>query len=42
MAFCIGNTTAVEAIDYFENVYAAEEPSVESLIESVIEYYKNE
>jgi uroporphyrinogen-III synthase len=42
VAFCLGNTTAVEAIDYFENVYAAEEPSVESLIESVNEYYKNE
>lgn len=42
VAFCIGNTTAVEAIDYFENVYAAEEPSIESLIESVIEFYKNE
>jgi len=42
VAFCIGNTTAVEAIDYFEHVHAAEEPSAESLITSVIEYYKDE
>ena len=42
VAFCIGNTTAVEAIDYFEQVHAAEEPSAESLVATLIEYYKNE
>ncbi len=42
VAFCIGNTTAVEAIDYFEQVHAAEEPSAESLVATVIEYFKDE
>ncbi len=42
LAFCIGNTTAVEAIDYFENVHAAEEPSAESLITCLLEYFKDE
>lgn len=34
-AFCIGNTTAVEAIMEFENVYVAEEPTIEAVIELV-------
>lgn len=32
-AFCIGNTTAVEAIMEFENVYVAETPTVEAVID---------
>lgn len=34
---CIGATTATEAIEYFENVYIADETSVESVIEKVKE-----
>jgi len=32
VAFCIGNTTAVTAIEYFEKVYVAEDSTVESTI----------
>lgn len=38
IAFCIGNTTASEGIEHFENVFVADEPNVENLIKSVIEY----
>jgi uroporphyrinogen-III synthase len=40
VAFCIGNTTASEAIDDFENVFVADEPTVENVIESVKQYYE--
>lgn len=40
VAFCIGNTTASEAIDDFENVFVADEPTVENVIESVNQYYE--
>ncbi len=39
-AFCIGNTTAVAAIMKFENVYVAEEVSVEGVIKSIKENLK--
>ncbi|MEI6865971.1 uroporphyrinogen-III synthase [Flavicella sp.] len=35
--FCIGATTAVEAIQHFDNVYIADETSVESVLEKVNE-----
>lgn len=34
---CIGSTTATEAVEYFENVYIAEQTSVESVIDKVKE-----
>jgi uroporphyrinogen-III synthase len=42
IAFCIGNTTASEAIDDFENVFVADEPTVENVIESVNLYFDYE
>ena len=42
VAFCIGNTTAAEAIDDFENVFVADEPTVENVIESVNQYFDYE
>jgi len=39
-AFCIGETTATEARKYFKNVVVAEQPSVESVLETVNDYYK--
>lgn len=42
VAFCIGNTTASEAIDDFENVFVADEPTVENVIESVNQYFDYE
>lgn len=42
LAFCIGNTTANEAIDYFENVFVADEPTVEHVIKSVNQYFDYE
>ena len=42
IAFCIGNTTASEAIDDFENVFVADEPTVENVIESVNQYFDYE
>lgn len=38
--FCIGETTASEAREYFKNVIVAKLPTVESVIKSVNEYYK--
>ena len=37
VAFCVGNTTAVAAIMQFDKVYVAETPSVEAVIEMVVE-----
>lgn len=42
VAFCIGNTTASEAINDFENVFVADEPTVENVIESVNQYFDYE
>ncbi len=42
VAFCIGNTTATEAIDDFENVFVADEPTVENVIKSVNQYFDYE
>jgi len=42
VAFCIGNTTASEAINHFENVFVANEPTVENVIESVNQYFDYE
>ena len=39
-AFCIGETTATEARKYFKNVIVAAQPSVESVLETVNDYYK--
>lgn len=42
VAFCIGNTTASKAIDDFENVFVADEPTVENVIKSVNQYFDYE
>lgn len=42
VAFCIGNTTATEAIDDFENVFVADGPTVENVIKSVNQYFDYE
>lgn len=42
IAFCIGNTTANEAINYFDNVFIADEPTVENVIKSVNQYFDYE
>ena len=42
IAFCIGNTTASEAINDFENVFVADEPTVENVIKSVNQYFDYE
>lgn len=42
VAFCIGNTTASEAINDFENVFVADEPTVENVIKSVNQYFDYE
>lgn len=42
IAFCIGNTTASEAINDFENVFVAEEPTVENVINAVNQYFDYE
>ena len=39
VAFCIGETTAVQARKYFKNVQVANLPSVDSLLESVNTYF---
>lgn len=39
---CIGATTASEAIEHFENVYIADETSVESVLEKVTEVLNSE
>ncbi len=39
-AFCIGETTATDARKYFKNVIVANLPTVESVLKSVNEYYK--
>ena len=39
IAFCIGETTAVQARKYFETVYVANLPSVENLLESLNTYF---
>lgn len=41
VAFCIGETTANEARKHFENVIVAEFSTVNSVIESVNNYYQN-
>jgi hydroxymethylbilane synthase len=40
VAFCIGDTTASEAKKHFNNVIVAELPTVESVIKSVNNYFK--
>jgi hydroxymethylbilane synthase len=40
VAFCIGETTALEAKKHFKNVIVAESPSVESVIKSVNNYFQ--
>ncbi|WP_282073430.1 hydroxymethylbilane synthase [Polaribacter atrinae] len=42
IAFCIGETTAVEARKYFEKVEVANMPSVDSLLELVNTYFSKE
>ncbi|MFA5297566.1 MAG: uroporphyrinogen-III synthase [Lutibacter sp.] len=42
IVFCIGNTTASEAIDDFENVFVADEPTIENVIKSVNQYFDYE
>ena len=39
IAFCIGETTAKVAKNYFEDVRVAKVPTVESVIELVNEFY---
>jgi len=39
IAFCIGETTAVQARKYFETVHVANLPSVENLLESLNTYF---
>lgn len=39
IAFCIGNTTALEAVNYFENVFMADEPTVEHVIQTANQYF---
>ena len=38
-AFCIGNSSATEAVNYFENVFVADEPTVENVIQTVNHYF---
>ena len=38
-AFCIGNTTACEAIEHFDQVFVSEENSVEGLINTLQDFY---
>jgi len=40
-AFCIGNTTAVEARKYFSNVEVAKIPSIDSVINLVNQNKEN-
>lgn len=40
MAFCIGTTTAAEAEKYTKNITIAQKPTIESLLERVLESYK--
>ena len=40
VAFCIGNTTANEAIKYTDKVEVAEQSSIQRVIEKVLLYYK--
>ena len=39
VAFCLGNTTAISATDYFEEVFVGEEQSIEGLIKTLNENY---
>jgi uroporphyrinogen-III synthase len=39
IAFCLGNTTAISATDYFEEVFVAEEQSLDGLIKTLNENY---
>ncbi|MFD1315577.1 uroporphyrinogen-III synthase [Namhaeicola litoreus] len=39
IAFCLGNTTAITATDFFEEVFVAEEQSVDGLINTLNETY---
>lgn len=41
IAFCIGTTTAAEAKKYTSNIVIANKPTVESVLEKVVEYYKS-
>lgn len=41
VAFCIGTTTAEEAKKHTSNIIIAEKPTVESVLEKVVEYYKS-
>ena len=41
VAFCIGETTAVEARKHFDKVEVANMPDVESVLELVNMYYSN-
>ena len=40
MAFCIGTTTAAEAEKHTKNITIAQKPTIESLLERVLESYK--
>ncbi|MDX1364838.1 MAG: uroporphyrinogen-III synthase [Arenibacter latericius] len=41
IAFCIGTTTAAEAKKHTSNIIIAKKPTVESVLEKVIEHYKS-
>jgi len=40
LSFCIGTTTAAEAQKYTQNIVIANKPTVESVLEKVVEYFK--
>ncbi|HUH47211.1 MAG TPA: uroporphyrinogen-III synthase [Arenibacter sp.] len=40
LSFCIGTTTAMEAQKYTQNVVVAYKPTVESVLEKVVAYFK--
>ncbi|GGW38158.1 uroporphyrinogen-III synthase [Arenibacter certesii] len=41
IAFCIGTTTAAEAKKHTSNIIIANKPTVESVLEKVVEHYKS-
>ena len=40
LSFCIGTTTAAEAQKYTRNIVIANKPTVESVLEKVVQYFK--
>lgn len=40
LSFCIGTTTAAEAKKYTDNIVVANKPTVESVLEKVVAYFK--